>query len=155
MDLQLQISYLDDTDDASFQTNEYHNNIEYMNIDATDHSQPKDDLTLSNSSPEAIHHADTKSPSHEKESKTTFDTHVYAMSLAEWFFVDVVKVNIASFRPKCKEYTDELIKHGFYDKELMLNFCTIDMIDSDDFKFMLLAQRQCLKTWLLEQCVSK
>ena len=77
------------------------------------------------------------------------------MSLAEWFFVDVVKVNIANFRPKCKDYADELVKHGFYNKEMVLTYCTIDMIDSDDFKFMLLAHRQCLKKWLLEHRVSK
>ncbi|GFH59758.1 predicted protein [Chaetoceros tenuissimus] len=149
-----EIIHIDGTDDASFQTDQGHSNIEYIEIDATNHSQPKSDLTFCQSLQQTSQTV-AKSPFHEKQSKTTFDTHIYAMSLAEWFFVEVVKVNIAGFRPKCKEYADELVKHGFYNKEMVLNFCTIDMIDSDDFKFMLLAHRQCLKKWLLEHRVSK
>ena len=149
-----EIIYLDGTDDASFQTDQGHSNIQYIDIDATNHSQPKSELTCCQSLQQTSQ-KDAKSPFHEKQSKTTFDTNVYAVSLAEWFFVDVVKVNITGFRPKCKEYADELVNHGFYNKEMVLNFCTIDMIDSDDFKFMLLAHRQCLKKWLLEHRVSK
>ncbi|GFH58451.1 hypothetical protein CTEN210_14927 [Chaetoceros tenuissimus] len=79
-----------------------------------------------------------------------------AKSLAEWILVEIIKINSANVRSKCKEYADELIKLGFYDKEMMKNFCTVEIIDSEDFtSFMKLAHRLSLKKWLLEHGASK
>ncbi|GFH47304.1 hypothetical protein CTEN210_03779 [Chaetoceros tenuissimus] len=79
-----------------------------------------------------------------------------ATSLAEWIFIEIIKFNSANVMLECKEYAEELIKLGFYDKEMMKNFCTVDIVDSEDFtSFMKLAHRLSLKKWLLEHGASK
>ena len=60
------------------------------------------------------------------------------MSLAIWFNKEILKVNTPSILSKCKEYSEKFVDLGFYNEDMIKGYCTVEIIDSEDFQWMAL-----------------